>query len=253
MTNGFTFFPNYAEAVVDLSDRQRLEFYDGLVAAGIYGQEPDVKDKVVKALLTVLMPTLNKSVTRMEAGRLGGQKSRKTKAKQDVETPPEKPSEDSFAYQAKSDLLIKQNENSLPSKNDFASKAKEEEKEEEIEKEKETTPLPPSGDKAAAAEADFEKFWKEYPEKRRSHKTEAMTAYSEVNGDGKLTDAILKSLSAWKASEEWSKEDGKYIPLPANYLLRRRFDETPAKRTGSKFASDGEQRKDGWKRELGYT
>ena len=80
MTDGFTFFPNYAEALEGFTDKQRLEFYDCLVEAGIYGREPQPKDKVVKAMIKLILPTLNKSVARMTAGKAGGSKQKSGKA-----------------------------------------------------------------------------------------------------------------------------------------------------------------------------
>ena len=134
MTDGFTFFPNYAEAVAELSDRQRLEFYDSLVKAGIYGEKPEPKDRMIRALISLILPTLSKSVARMSAGKNGGE-SKKQKSDNLLDNQNDDNSDVCLTSKTKKKeiLLDKQNEE----KNIFAYQPKEKEKEEEEEIEKE--------------------------------------------------------------------------------------------------------------------
>ena len=68
----------------------------------------------------------------------------------------------------------------------------------------------------------FDLFWKAYPKKAK--KADAVKAWSQVKADG-LTEAILSALTHFKASSEWSRENGRYIPHPASWLRGRRWED----------------------------
>ena len=48
---------------------------------------------------------------------------------------------------------------------------------------------------------------------------------------------MLESLRQWKQSEQWNKDDGKYIPYLGNWLLRGTWTEKPDKMEIPKGAS----------------
>ena len=51
-------------------------------------------------------------------------------------------------------------------------------------------------------------------------------------------DKVLKSLSLLKNSDEWTKDDGKYIPHPSTWLNQRRWeDEVVGKKVNSTYAN----------------
>lgn len=74
----------------------------------------------------------------------------------------------------------------------------------------------------------FVTFWDAYPKKVA--KQEALVAFKKlhlVNGD---FEKVLAALEAAKASEQWQRDDGKFIPHAATWLNGRRFeDEAHAK------------------------
>lgn len=72
----------------------------------------------------------------------------------------------------------------------------------------------------------FESFWLAYPKKKA--KGDAQRAWSKLKPNADLTDSILKAIEAQKTSEDWTKENGKFIPYPATWLNSRRWeDESP--------------------------
>lgn len=74
--------------------------------------------------------------------------------------------------------------------------------------------------KAAVFASDgFEKFWKEYPKKKSIG--DAEKAWQKINPGEHLIDEILSAVQRAKTSEDWSKDDGKYIPYPATWLNRK--------------------------------
>jgi hypothetical protein len=100
---------------------------------------------------------------------------------------------------------------------------KEKEKEKEKETERKTKPSPsqvPDG---------FVHFWSVYP--RKQQKSVALAAYMKAGINGNL-DTILAALERQKKSDQWVKDDGKFIPFPATWLNQRRWeDEVQTTRT----------------------
>lgn len=79
-------------------------------------------------------------------------------------------------------------------------------------KEKEHTPIVP-----------FREFWDIYP--RRQAKAAAEKAYAKINPSKELFAKIQKALEGQKASFDWQKENGRYIPLPATWLNGKRWED----------------------------
>lgn len=79
----------------------------------------------------------------------------------------------------------------------------------------------------------FEKFWSAYP--RKVGKGAAEKAFKKYKPDDTLLSVMLSALSAQKRSEQWIKENGKFIPYPATWLNQRRWEDAP------------EERESGWK------
>jgi hypothetical protein len=81
----------------------------------------------------------------------------------------------------------------------------------------------------------FDKFYKEYP--KHQGRVSAVKAFSKIDMTDDLFADIMASLATWKKSEQWIKDNGQYIPLPATWLNGRRWeDELPQqqpKRGGS--------------------
>ena len=89
------------------------------------------------------------------------------------------------------------------------------EKEKEIDKE--NTPLPPKG-----AEK-FDRFWNAYPKK--VGKEAARKAMAKVKAP---IETILTAIEQQKRSEQWTKDNGQFIPNPATWLNQGRWgDELP--------------------------
>lgn len=91
-----------------------------------------------------------------------------------------------------------------------------------------TPPISPTG-----GSERFEKFWSAYP--RKVGKGAAEKAFKKYKPDDTLLSVMLSALSAQKRSEQWIKENGKFIPYPATWLNQRRWEDAP------------EERESGWK------
>lgn len=72
-------------------------------------------------------------------------------------------------------------------------------------------------------EDGFEKFWAVYP--RRCAKADARRAWKQTEKVRPATDALIKSVYAARASKQWQKDDGDFIPYPASWLRGERWDD----------------------------
>lgn len=81
----------------------------------------------------------------------------------------------------------------------------------------------------------FEMVWREYPDSRKGNKESAFQAFIHVCPES--ASSMLGSLRQWKQSEQWNKEDGKYIPYLVNWILRGTWLEKPDKMEIPKGAS----------------
>lgn len=69
--------------------------------------------------------------------------------------------------------------------------------------------------------AGFASFWLAYPKKVK--KPEAQKAFDKI--DVTLLDTILKSIEAFKRTDQWLADSGKYIPHPASWLNGKRWED----------------------------
>jgi len=70
---------------------------------------------------------------------------------------------------------------------------------------------------------DFDFFWNEYPKKRK--KLDAIKAFLKINPDATLLEKMIASVRAYKQTEDWKKDNGQFVPLPASYLNARRWED----------------------------
>ena len=92
-----------------------------------------------------------------------------------------------------------------------------------------TTVHPPTPRKRGAfnRSLNFDPFWEAYPKKKG--KATALKAWvkiePEIERDGSLVGRIMGALNSQKATDDWRKEGGKYIPHPASWLNGRRWED----------------------------
>ncbi|MDE2470662.1 MAG: hypothetical protein KGL35_18440 [Bradyrhizobium sp.] len=67
------------------------------------------------------------------------------------------------------------------------------------------------------------KFWPAYP--RKVAKASAAKAFAKINPDDALLTRMLAALAVHVASEQWRRDDGRYIPHPATWLNQRRWED----------------------------
>lgn len=89
-------------------------------------------------------------------------------------------------------------------------------------------PPPSPSDEGATAgkesviDARFAEFWSAYPKKVA--KQYALKAWKRLKPDADLHDKIMRAVEAQKRSEQWRRENGRYIPNPATWLNGGQWD-----------------------------
>ena len=84
-----------------------------------------------------------------------------------------------------------------------------------------TPPTPLGGDEGGGT--PFERFWEAYPKKVR--KAAARRAWKAIKPDEDLTQTILKAIELAKASPQWTKSGGRFIPDPSRWLEEKRWED----------------------------
>jgi hypothetical protein len=78
----------------------------------------------------------------------------------------------------------------------------------------------------------FELFWSEYPNK--VGKPKALSAWKRVKAKHA---EVMHGLRRWKASDQWTKDKGKYVPHPTTWLHREGWNDAIAGETGAAVLS----------------
>lgn len=86
------------------------------------------------------------------------------------------------------------------------------------------TVMEPSLTVSTSSQSDvFDIFWRAYPNKKA--KGDAQRAWKRLKPNAGLAASILQAIEAQKSSEDWTKENGKFIPHPATWLNGRRWED----------------------------
>lgn len=69
----------------------------------------------------------------------------------------------------------------------------------------------------------FSKFWKTYPKKR--DKAKAQRAFLKIKNIEKVFPVMMQALEKQKASADWQKDGGQFIPYPTTWLNGKRWED----------------------------
>lgn len=73
---------------------------------------------------------------------------------------------------------------------------------------------------------NFSSFWNSYPKKIGRGKCESI--WKKLKPSQKLIQTMILKIEAIKKTDQWKKDNGQFIPLPATWLNQKRWeDETP--------------------------
>lgn len=69
----------------------------------------------------------------------------------------------------------------------------------------------------------FLSFWSAYP--RKESKQTAFEAWKKMNGTCPDIAIILKKIESMKKTDDWTRENGRFIPHPATWINQRRWED----------------------------
>lgn len=81
----------------------------------------------------------------------------------------------------------------------------------------------------------FERFWSAYPKK--IGKGDARKKFLKLKPNQQLFDQIMSALSAAKKTEQWTKNNGQFVPNPATWLNQSRWEDDYSGSTATNSAS----------------
>lgn len=79
--------------------------------------------------------------------------------------------------------------------------------------------------RARALDRRFDAFWAAYPKK--VGKSDALKAFTRLKVSDALLDTMLTAIQQQRASPQWTKDGGQYIPNPATWLRQGRWEDEP--------------------------
>ena len=77
--------------------------------------------------------------------------------------------------------------------------------------------------------SDFEKFWSIYPKKHG--KADALKSWKRINPDDDFQQKMITAVTAQSKTEQWMKNDHKFVPDPATWLNKGKWDDEPTPTT----------------------
>jgi len=242
--DNFIFKEEYLVAVDHLAPARQAQFSYAILRLAFYGEEPEFKDRALLAAWKALcIPSLPESVARQElgvarreAGRSGGN-ARVENAKAacaNAQVAQETPSNGQASAQAKPASLARAQAPARAALSDFQifTPPKSPSSKRQATGQATGQANPPgdpsqTNDPAAqgAQETDgYLRFFSAYPKQR--HRAEAAAAWAELAPDEALQETIMEALALQKTSELWHRMDGKFVPLPDNWLRKRRWEDS---------------------------
>lgn len=198
--NQFTFYRSFAEALRRIKKpADRAKAYDAICDYALYSIEPDMDSLPDAAAIAfeLIRPNLDTAKRKSDGGK------KQQASAQDANKIHGRYTEDTRKMSARS------------SEDTDNKKKKEKENKKEIEN-KCYTPQPPKGGRTA----DFEKFWAVYPKK--VGKQAAKKAFGKVKVP---VETLLTAVERQKCSDQWSKDNGQFIPNPATWLNQGRWED----------------------------
>lgn len=208
-----------AKQLAAVSTEEALNYLMAIMEYGFDDTEPDATG-VAGAMFALVKPTLEKSLKMSDGGANGGRTSRPTQSHSEAN---EKPIESlSEAYgkptQSHSEQEVGRRKKEAGSRSN-------------------NPPYPPRGAVKREKEQQFEVFWSKYPKKVA--KSTAKKAFEKVSAP---LETLLTAIERQKCSEQWSKDNGQFIPNPATWLNQERWNDelVPAGNTSIPKGASGE-------------
>lgn len=204
-------FFDWIEQTAALEDDERGRLFVAILKYARSGIAPDLAGRE-SILFPVFKSQVDRDLENSTAYAENGKKGGKTKNSSQTEPKLTKPN---------------QSEPKRPNKE----KEKEEDKEKDNDKDEEITAASPP---TRAKSSDFDLFWQAYPKK--VGKEAARKAFSRVKAP---LESLLTAVERQKCGNQWTTENGRFIPNPATWLNQGRWEDEVAQTPLGRAAKPG--------------
>ena len=204
-------FFDWIEQTAALEDDERGRLFVAILEYARSGIAPDLAGRE-SILFPVFKSQVDRDLENSTAYAENGKKGGKTKNSSQTEPKLTKPN---------------QSEPKRPNKE----KEKEEDKEKDNDKDEEITAASPP---RRAKSSDFDLFWQAYPKK--VGKEAARKAFSRVKAP---LESLLTAVERQKCGNQWTTENGRFIPNPATWLNQGRWEDEVAQTPLGRAAKPG--------------
>lgn len=212
-------YPQTIELVKRYKEDQRCRLYEAMAFYAFTGAEPTWPEDAAEWLI---WEALKQTVDR--ADKKVNQNKRNSSRKEADESEPER-------NEANPSETERTEANRNESDNHKPKTITQKTINQESEKEDSKPPKPP----AKKTEDDFAVFWLAYPKKQ--DKQNALKAWKKLNPDAETQRKIILAIQAQRASPQWQKDNGQFIPMPSTWLNGHRWEDQPIQAPGGKQVS----------------
>lgn len=213
----FIFHQEWAEAMKALAKDVRVEVYDAIIEYGLSGSTSGVLKPVAHALFTVFRARLDADISawidvcnKRKAASLKGVAARATKCNQMVANATKCNQMVIKRYQTVRDNdidnVVSNETNNIDKPNGLSHCVSEKTQKNEV---------IPDG---------FVEFWSIYPKTRRVAKRDCLKKW-KLHKFEAIADRIIADVRRQSASEQWTKDEGRFVPMPSTYLNQRRWED----------------------------
>lgn len=214
----FIFHREWAEALKKLPKDVRVEVYDAIIEYGLSGTTSAALKPVADALFTVFRARLDVDKKRYEetvnrrreAGLRGGRAfALKCEQKRAKQSKREQSRANALIDNDIDNVVSNETNNNIENANAFSH----------------CDPvLPEKSAKDDALPPGFAAFWAIYPRKRRVAKSVCLKKW-KLHKLEAIAETIVADVKRQAESEQWTKDDGQYAPMPSTYLNQRRWED----------------------------
>lgn len=222
---GFVLYYDYREHLKLLNDEERGKLLMALLDYGESHYEPKLDGAALMAFSFIRLQIdrdaekyARTCQKRSEAGKQGGRPSKANASEEGEEKAPEPTEKQTKAKKANAFL-----ENQMKAKKADTNKDTDTDTNKDTDTDIIIPPNPPRGTQSDIQEERFNEFWTEYPKK--VGKKAAQNSWKKLKPDAVLFERIMQAVKNAKDSEQWDRENGRFIPNPSTWLNQGRWDD----------------------------
>ena len=218
LSGGFLYLYDWLPAVEALTGEEFKALFVALVKRQRDGEPiPPLPGRLTQIFAAMIEPTISRRL----AGQKGGNRTQEKAARNEERKEEEAPETGSEPLPEDGSEPLPEDGSVLGTQPNKAEQSKAEQRKEELC----VTPSPKRGC-GGESDAEFKRFFRAYPKKKR--KEGARQVFRRLSVDEALLERMLAAIERQKRSEQWTRDEGRYIPYPDTWLLNGQWEDEEA-------------------------